>query len=448
MTDIADPGTGLSGRVDGLVIKPRRLSPEASAARTKRRYAAEARFKAFGLAGVVTALGLLALLLFTIVSQGIGAFWQTTITLPVELNEADIDPDGTLDPAVLARANYAGLVNDALYEMFPDVEDRRARRALRGIMSKGAGIDVLQQVLADPSLIGTTQDITLLASDDVDQFVKGNIDREVPEGDRRVKDQEIVWIDSLVEQGRVETVFNTWLLSNGDSREPEMAGIWGAAVGSFYMMMVVLLLSVPLGVGAAIYLEEFAPKNNRLVDLIEVNINNLAAVPSIVFGLLGLAIFLGVMGLPRSAPIVGGLTLTLMTLPTIVVATRAALRAVPPSIREGALGIGASQIQVVAHHVLPLALPGIMTGTIIGLAQALGETAPLLMIGMVAFIVDIPSGPFDAATALPVQIFLWADAPERAFTERTAAAIMVLLGFLLVMNTLAVILRQRFQIKW
>jgi phosphate transport system permease protein len=446
MTDIADPG--MSASTGGMVIKPRRLSPEVTAARTKKRYAAEARYKAIGLAGVVTALGLLALLLFTIVAQGIGAFWQTTITLPVELNAEEIDPEGTNDPAVLARANYGGLVNDSLYSMFPDVEDRRARRALRGIISKGAGIDLQKMVLADPSIVGTTVDVTVLASDDVDQFVKGNIDRDLPEGDRRVKDQEIVWIDKLVSEDRVETVFNKWLLTNGDSREPEMAGIWGAVVGSFYMMVVVLLLSVPLGVGAAIYLEEFAPKNNRWVDLIEVNINNLAAVPSIVFGLLGLAVFLGVMGLPRSAPLVGGLTLTLMTLPTIVVATRAALRAVPPSIREGALGIGASQIQVVAHHVLPLALPGILTGTIIGLAQALGETAPLLMIGMVAFIVDIPGGPMDAATALPVQIFLWADAPERAFTERTAAAIMVLLGFLLVMNAIAVILRQRFQIKW
>ena len=448
MTDIADSGAGVSAPSEGLVIKPRRLSPEAVAARTKKRYAAEARYKALGLAGVVIALGLLALLLFTIVAQGIGAFWQTTITLPVELSAEEIDPEGTNDPAVIGKANYGGLINDSLYAMFPDVEDRRARRALRGIISKGAGIDLQRMVAADPSLVGTTVDVTVLASDDVDQFVKGNIDRDVPEADRRVKDNEIVWIDKLVSDDRVETVFNKWLLTNGDSREPEMAGIWGAVVGSFYMMVVVLLLSVPLGVGAAIYLEEFAPKNNRWVDLIEVNINNLAAVPSIVFGLLGLAVFLGLMGLPRSAPIVGGLTLTLMTLPTIVVATRAALRAVPPSIREGALGIGASQIQVVVHHVLPLALPGILTGTIIGLAQALGETAPLLMIGMVAFIVDIPSGPLDAATALPVQIFLWADAPERAFTERTAAAIMVLLGFLLVMNAIAVILRQRFQIKW
>ncbi|MEZ5934493.1 MAG: phosphate ABC transporter permease PstA [Alphaproteobacteria bacterium] len=418
------------------------------AARTKKRYAAERRFELMGLLAVLTALGLLAILLFTIVAQGYSAFWQTTIRLPVQLDQNEIDPDGTADPAVIARADYSGLINDALYKMFPDVEERRAKRTLRGLISNGAAIDLMHRVTANPDLIGGTLELDLLASDDVDQFVKGYIDRSRPEGDRRVKDQELVWLDQLDGEGRIETVFNSWLFTNGDSREPEMAGIWGAAVGSFYMMLVVLLLSVPLGVGAALYLEEFAPKNNRWVDIIEVNINNLAAVPSIVFGLLGLAVFLGVMGLPRSAPLVGGLTLTLMTLPTIVVATRAALRAVPPSIREGALGIGASKIQVVAHHVLPLALPGILTGTIIGLAQALGETAPLLMIGMVAFIVDIPSGPLDAATALPVQIFLWADSPERAFTERSAAAIMVLLGFLIVMNTLAVILRQRFQIKW
>jgi phosphate transport system permease protein len=432
----------------GLTIKPRRLSLAASAARTRKRYAAERRFRLIGLAAVCTALGLLGLLLFTIVAQGYTAFVQSTIRLPVELSAEEIDPDGAGDPAVLARANYAGLMNDALYRMFPEVEERRERRALRGLVSSGAAIDLQRQVMANPDLVGTTQELDLLASDDVDQFVKGFVDRDAPEGNRRIKDQELVWLDQLDEEGRLATTFNTWLFTNGDSREPEMAGIWGAVVGSAWMMLVTLLVSVPLGVGAAIYLEEFAPKNTRWVDLIEVNVNNLAAVPSIVFGLLGLAVFLGLMGLPRSAPLVGGLTLSLMTLPTLVVATRAALRAVPPSIREGALGIGASKIQVVGHHVLPLALPGILTGTIIGMAQALGETAPLLMIGMVAFIVDVPDGPLDAATALPVQIFIWADSPERAFTERTAAAIMVLLGFLILMNAIAVFFRQRLQIKW
>ena len=355
MTDIAD--SGMSATTGGLVIKPRRLSPEATAARTKKRYAAEARYKAAGLAGVITALGLLALLLFTIVAQGIGAFWQSTITLPIELKAEAIDPDGTDDPAVIAKANYAGLVNDSLYAMFPDVEERRAKRALRGLVSKGAGIDLQKRVLADPGLIGQTVDVTVLASDDVDQFVKGNIDREVPEADRRVKDQEIVWIDRLADEGRIETVFNTWLLTNGDSREPEMAGIWGAVVGSFYMMMVVLILSVPLGVGAAIYLEEFAPKNNRWVDLIEVNINNLAAVPSIVFGLLGLAVFLGVMGLPRSAP--GGrrpdADLDDLADHRGRDPRRASRRAaVDPRRRARHRRL---QIQVVSHHVLPLRCP-------------------------------------------------------------------------------------------
>jgi len=443
MTDLAQPTP-----VSGIAIRPRRLSPEDSAARTRRRYAAERRFRAIGLAGILTALGLLAILLTTIVAQGYSAFVQTTIKLDIDFAADVIDPNGSKNPSALAGANYAALIRQSLFEMFPTVEDRRERRALLGLVSSGAPLQLQRMVLDDPSLIGTTQEVWLLASDDVDQFVKGFIDRDTVAADRRVKDNEIGWIDQLEAQGRVEEQFNRWFFTNGDSREPELAGIWGAVVGSLYMMLVTLALSVPLGVCAAIYLEEFAPKNSRWVDLIEVNVNNLAAVPSIVFGLLGLAVFLQLFGLPRSAPLVGGLTLTLMTLPTIVVTTRAALRAVPPSIREGALGIGASSIQVVSHHVLPLALPGILTGTIIGMAQALGETAPLLMIGMVAFIVDVPQGPLDPATALPVQIFLWADSPERAFTERTAAAIMVLLGFLIVMNALAVFLRQKFQIKW
>ena len=443
MTDIAQPTS-----VSGIAIRPRRLSPEDSAARTRRRYAAERRFRAMGLAGIFAALGLLAILLTTIVAQGYTAFVQTTVKLDIYFDPAVIDPSGSREREALMAANYTALVRDSLYKLFPDVEGRQVRRALRGLVSSGAALQLRQMVLDDPALIGTSAEIWLLAADDVDQFVKGYIDRNTAATDRRVKDNEIGWIDQLEAQGRIEKQFNRWFFTNGDSREPELAGIWGAAVGSLYMMLVTLALSVPLGVCAAIYLEEFAPKNSRWVDLIEVNVNNLAAVPSIVFGLLGLAVFLQVFGLPRSAPLVGGLTLSLMTLPTIVVATRAALRAVPPSIREAGLGIGASSIQVVSHHVLPLALPGILTGTIIGMAQALGETAPLLMIGMVAFVVDIPQGPLDPATALPVQIFLWADSPERAFTERTAAAIMVLLGFLIVMNAVAVYLRQKFQIKW
>jgi len=278
-------------------------------------------------------------------------------------------------------------------------------------------------------------------------LAKGHIDRHVPEAERRVSDVQIAMYDQLVAQDRVESTFNTAFFTHGDSRQPELAGIWGAAVGSFFTLVVTLALSFPIGVAAAIYLEEFAPKN-KWTDLIEVNINNLAAVPSIVFGLLGLAVFLQFFGMPRSAPVVGGLVLTLMTLPTIIIASRAALKSVPPSIREAALGLGASKLQMITHHVLPLAMPGMLTGTIIGMAQALGETAPLLMIGMVAFVVDIPGGPLDPATVLPVQIFLWADSPERAFVERTSAAIMVLLAFLVFMNAAAVLLRKKFERRW
>ena len=278
-------------------------------------------------------------------------------------------------------------------------------------------------------------------------FVKGHIPRDVPETERRVSDKQIGWIDQLTAAGRLEKRFNRTFFQNGDSREPELAGIRGAAMGSFYTLIVTLALSFPVGVAAAVYLEEFAPRN-RWTDLIEVNINNLAAIPSIVFGLLGLAVFLNVMNLPRSASTVGGLVLTLMTLPTIIIASRASLKSVPPSIREAALGVGASKMQTIVHHVLPLAMPGMMTGTIIGMARALGETAPLLMIGMVAFIVDVPRGFNDPATALPVQIYLWADSPERAFVERTSAAILVLLAVLLCMNGLAVYLRNRFERRW
>ncbi|MEM6593314.1 MAG: phosphate ABC transporter permease PstA [Pseudomonadota bacterium] len=270
---------------------------------------------------------------------------------------------------------------------------------------------------------------------------------DLPEEARKVTDNQIIWIESLKEQGRVDVVFNTRFFTAGDSREPELAGILGAAVGSFWTMVVTFALAFPIGVAAAIYLEEFAPKN-KFTDFIEVNINNLAAVPSIVFGLLGLSLFLGVFGVPRSAPIAGGLVLALMTLPTIIIASRAAIRAVPPSIRDAAVGLGASPLQASVHHVLPLAMPGILTGTIIGMAQALGETAPLIMIGMVAFIVDIPQGVTDSASVLPVQVFRWSDFPERAFEARTAAAICVLLLFLVVMNAIAVFLRKRFERRW
>jgi phosphate transport system permease protein len=523
----------------------------------------------------------------------------------------------------MARADYQGLIKKTLRETFPEVSGRRDKLALYKLISQGAGFELQDMVLDNPDIVGTTQEIWLLADDEIDVYLKGNVTRleefelegrpvasgvsgeveitmdgpafmpvidrmqelfereqrraerdlerareklddlqqklvenrellaeaerydyptrierlkviiknnqgqisdeeyiinvleeriagyrkslegtsaaevdippdaasyllelqgglvritalgrnsargtvlntldpasdsqglkivilETPESERRVADRTIGWVRQLQEKGVVEKKFNTIFFTHGDSREPEQSGIAGALAGSFFTLIVTLLLSFPIGVGAAIYLEEFAPKN-KWTDLIEVNINNLAAVPSIVFGLLGLAVFINYFGLPRSAPLVGGLVLTLMTLPTIIIASRAALKSVPPSIREAALGMGASRMQAMFHHILPLALPGMLTGTIIGMAQALGETAPLLMIGMVAFIVDIPQGFTDNATVLPVQIYLWADSPERAFVERTSAAIMVLLGFLISMNALAVFLRKKFERKW
>jgi phosphate transport system permease protein len=390
---------------------------------------------------------MLGVLLYSIVSTGLPAFTTTQLALDITFTAEDIDPNGTRDPAELNRANYRGALLKSLRAEFPGAETRKGRRNALNMISNEVVFDMRDLVLADPSIIGTTQRVWVKTSADIDQLAKGSIDRSLPESDRRVNDLQLGWFEALESEDRVRTTFNTTFFTSADSREPEQAGILGAVVGSALTLIITLLLSFPVGVMAAVYLEEFAPKN-RWTDLIEVNINNLAAVPSIVFGLLGLAMFLNFFGLPRSAPVVGGMVLALMTLPTIIIASRAALKAVPPSIREAALGMGASRLQTVTHHVLPLAMPGILTGTIIGMAQALGETAPLLMIGMVAFIVDIPGGFTDPATVLPVQIFLWADAPERAFVERTSAAIMVLLTFLIMMNLLAVLLRKKFERRW
>ncbi len=597
---------------DATLDRPTIRRPDLSAKRLGKRYAAEKRFQLYGILAILAAVLMLGVLLVSIVAKGYSAFAQTEIALEIHFDPAELDPDGTGDPEVIGRANFQGLINEALYREFPGATgDRQARRALRGLVSSGANFELRRMVMENPAVIGTTRTLWFRSSDDVDVFLKGEVtdieavetrgrlslsetgdeielssdaddfagvlaavkrslaaeadeiesdaareasavafyeselerlraanasseeiasaeaslashaesverlaarvetlraraaatggseelDDElpsfvvsanggvvkltsvagsratgraliglesaapaapgawqlrryvVPEASRRLSDEEVAWIDALEQQGKAELTFASGFFTSGDSREPELAGIWGAAVGSFYTLIVTLILSFPVGVLAAVYLEEFAPKN-RITDLIEVNINNLAAVPSIVFGLLGLAVFLNFFGLPRSAPLVGGMVLALMTLPTIIIAARAALKAVPPSIREAALGIGASRIQTVTHHVLPLAMPGVLTGTIIGMAQALGETAPLLMIGMVAFIVDIPGGFTDPATVLPVQIYLWADAPERAFVAKTSAAIMVLLGFLVLMNALAVYLRKRFERRW
>ncbi len=426
-------------------------SPEMQA-HLRRRHRSERRFRRASATAIGLAMLALAILLGTIVTNGASSFRTTEVRLPIHFDPAVFSAYAeaeTQEERVrqLARADYGALVRDAIRGLFPDVTDRRERRKLSGLVSSGARTALRDAVQEDPSRIGTSSEWWLPASSNVDLFRKGAVDRDAAEGDRRVSDREITWIDQLTADDRLRGRFAWTFLSSGDSREPELAGIWGAVVGSFWTLLVTLAIAFPLGVCAAIYLEEFAPRN-RATDLIEVNINNLAAVPSIVFGLLGLAVFLNFFQLPRSAPLVGGMTLALMTLPTIIITGRAAIQAVPPSIREAARGLGASPMQVVGHHVLPLALPGILTGTIIGMARALGETAPLLMIGMVAFIADVPQGIGDAATTLPVQVFLWADSPERAFVAKTSGAILVLLGFLVAMNATAIWLRRRFEIRW
>ncbi|MEN8265101.1 MAG: phosphate ABC transporter permease PstA [Nitrospirota bacterium] len=412
----------------------------------KKRHFKEKTFKSLGIAAILAALAMLAILFVTIIGSGYSAFQQTFVRLEVFFDRELLDPDSTGDPEVLSQADYGGLVKKTLRNIFPEVKKRRQKRDLYKMVSSGAAFQLREMVMNNPGTIGTRQTVWVPADDDIDMLMKGHISAD-KEGSGRIKKYKLDWINHLKEKDALQKRFNFALFTNGDSREPELAGIWGAAVGSFYTMLVTLLLSFPLGVATAVYLEEFAPKN-IWTDIIEVNINNLAAVPSIVFGLLGLAVFLNFFSLPRSAPVVGGLVLTLMTLPTIIIASRASLQSVAPSIREGALGVGASKMQSVMHHVLPLALPGMLTGTIIGMARALGETAPLLMIGMVAFIVDVPTGIFDKATVLPVQIYLWADSPERAFMERTSAAIIILLAFLLIMNAVAVVLRKKFERRW
>lgn len=409
--------------------------------RLEKRYRKEKRFRLYGMLSIIASVLFLAFLLTSIVSNGYSAFWQTYIKLDVQLDPDMIDKE---DPG---RSNYQGIIKQAIGAYYPEVKDRKERRELYSLFSSGAAFQLRDEVLKNPAVVGTTISLWVLADDDVDMLMKGHIKRNVPENERRLNDKQLQWIAKLEAGKRIEERFNTTFFTAGDSREPELAGIWGAVKGSFYTMLVTLALSFPIGIAAAVYLEEFAPKN-LATDFIEVNINNLAAVPSIVFGLLGLAVFLNFFGMPRSTPLVGGIVLMLMTLPTIIIASRAALKAVPPSIREAAFGVGSSKLQVVTSHVLPLALPGMLTGTIIGMAQALGETAPLLMIGMVAFIVDIPGGFTDPAAVMPVQIYLWADSPERAFVERTSAAIMVLLAFLISMNALAVVMRKRFERRW
>ncbi len=417
-------------------------------ARVRRRQRRERLFRACGTLALGAGLAFVIALFASIIADGHGAFWQWHLRLDVELSTAELGLGaGPHTPEQLDGADYAAVLRSALYRQLPELVERRARREAAALLSSGAAFALREQVLADPSALGGKRSLWVLADDDADLFLKGKIERSTPEAERKLTDRQLAWLERLQAQGRVASRFNLELFTGGDSREPELAGLGGALLGSLYTMLLTLLLSFPLGVAAALYLEELAPKR-RWLELIEVAINNLAAVPSIVFGLLGLALFINLLELPRSSPLVAALVLGLMTLPVVIIASRAALRSVPHSIRQAALALGASRWQAVLHHVVPLALPGMLTGAIVGMARALGETAPLLMIGMVAFLVDVPRGLTDPATVLPVQIFLWADSPERAFAERTSAAIIVLLVFLMLMSSLAVLLRQRFERRW
>ena len=412
----------------------------------KGRYSAEKRFKLYGVFAVSLALGAVIFLLFTIFSTGYSAFWRTEFQVEIQFNGDYLGITQESSDQEVREANFLGLFRKNIAEQNNDVP-RRELRKLFAMFSESAADDLREMVIQNRSILGTTQKLKVLASSSVDMIVKGQAPREIEEKRRVLNDFQLGLLDRWTAEGRRSSSFNHRFFTNGDSRSPELAGLGGAIAGSFWTLMVCLILSFPMGVAAAIYLEEYAPKN-RLTEIIEVNINNLAAVPSIIFGLLGLAVILNFFGLPRSTPLVGGIVLSLMTLPTIIIACRASLKAVPPSIREGALAMGASKMQTILHHVLPLAMPGTLTGTIIGLAQALGETAPLLMIGMFAFVVDIPAGPLESATALPVQVYLWAESSERGYVELTAAGIMMILIFMALMNSFAIILRKKFERRW
>ena len=400
------------------------------------RHARERRFRLYGGVAILSSLVFLLVFFASIIADGYTAFSRTEIRLAV-----------TFDAQLVEQDSFRTIVQQSLRNRFPGIEQRKERWQLYRLMSKAGKYKLRNMAMQDPSVIGTTQDIWLPASSDVDMFMKGKIPADTPEATRKIKDKQIAWLEELQAEGAVRSVFNHAFFTNGDSREPEQAGMLGGLMGSIFTIIVCILLSLPIGVGAATYLEEFAPKT-RLTDLIEVNINNLAAVPSIIFGLLALAIYLNLLGMPRSSSLVGGFALSMLVLPTIVIATRNALAAVPPSIRHAAMALGATKVQVAIHHTLPYALPGIMTGTILGIARALGETAPLLMIGMVAFVADVPSNFTDPTTSLPTQIYLWADSPEKGFAEKTSACIMVLLVILASINAIAAYVRKRFEHEW
>jgi len=442
----------------GGVSRPKQSILTASAA-MKRRNAAEARFRAYGLLAITVSLAMLAIMLFTILRDGVSAFHQATLSFPLELSAETLDPKGNRDREEMGKVTTVGYQKLLASALLAELQARGiaqegvSEKEIAALISKDAPGTLRAEVLANPELIGTTISATVLAAGRVDGFLKGRVTMETAERDGQITPDQLRLVQQLQAAGIVQSSFNWTFFTNPDASDqrPEAAGLGVALLGSAYMMLMVLVLCVPVGVAASIYLEEFAPKN-RWTDAIEVNISNLAAVPSIVFGILGLAVFINFAGMPQSSSVVGALVISLMTLPTIIIATRAAIRAVPPSIRDAALGVGASKMQTVFHHVLPLAMPGILTGTILGLATALGETAPLLLIGMVAFVDNYPGAPpegfLDPATALPVQVYSWASRADPAFIERSNGAIIVLLVFLVAMNILAILLRRRFERRW
>ena len=412
----------------------------------KARQNKERNFKFFGIFAVALAIAFLAILLISICSKGLPGFFQYYATFEVELTRERIDPRGDMSDQSLFEGEAKKIINEAVLK-FTGAKKRNEKKAARSLLSNGSDLRLVNFVQKNTDKLNSIQKIKFALDDDADSFFRGYIKKETPEKQRRLNDIEINYLEKMNEAGIITYEISDYLFFGSASRNAEMAGIKGAFIGSMLTLAVCFLIAFPLGVATAVYLEEFAPKN-KFTELIEININNLAAVPSVVFGILGLAIFINLFGMPGSIPLIGGLVLALMTLPTIIISSRAAIKAVPPSIRDGALAIGASKMQATMHHVVPLAIPGMLTGTIIGMAQALGETAPLLMIGMVAFIVDIPGSITDPGTVLPVQIFMWADFAERMFVHKTSAAIMVLLLFLMIMNGGAVWLRRKLERRW
>ena len=420
-----------------------------------KRYKKEKRFILLGRVAVSLTIIFLVILLGSILLRGISGFYTTNILLTTNLSQEIIDPEDKKNVEEIYKSSWRKVARNSIYDVLSEFNksknidkiSRKDKRDFLKLFSRSSEFYIRDFTLKNLDSIGKEVKISIPSSSLVDQFLKGKINIAVNEDDRPINDKQVSWINFMVENKMIERKFNINFFYKGDSRNAEEAGILGAIVGSFFVILVAIIVAFPVGVMSAIYLEEFAPKN-KITNIIEVNINNLAAVPSIVFGLLGLAIFLNFFGLPRSSPLAGGLVLALMTLPTIIISSRVAIKSVPPSIREAAMGIGASKMQSVFHHVIPLAVPGILTGTIIGMARALGETAPLLMMGMVAFIVDVPQSITDPSTVLPAQIFLWSDQPERGFEEKTAAATIILLVFLLTMNALAVFLRYKYERKW